>query len=220
VEERPGEITVVAVGPLTNVALAILSDPSFARNVGELIVMGGAVSHQGNATSAAEANFSNDPEAAAAVTSCGAPLRLVDLGATRQAILPMEWVGPAADGGVAPVARFARNLLDFYSRRSSAAGSLGAVLHDPLAVGLAARPELATFLPIHLTVETAGVYARGASIGNFTSLVGRVEPAGDHLDCVGLLELEPNASVAREIDTSRFLRLFLNRLGLSYGQPT
>src|SRR5579884_3029899 len=82
VREHPREVTLVAVAPLTNVALAVLKDPEFAANLDRLIVMGGAVGHVGNATAAAEANFRNDPEAAYAVVNAGAPLQLVDLAAT------------------------------------------------------------------------------------------------------------------------------------------
>ena len=78
----PGEVVVVAVGPLTNVALAILRDPDFAGNVGSLVLMGGAVAYPGNVAAAAEANFANDPEAAEAVVTSGAPIQLVDLGVT------------------------------------------------------------------------------------------------------------------------------------------
>lgn len=213
VRERQGEITVIAVGPLTNIALAVLLDPKFAANVAELVVMGGSVAHPGNATSAAEANFSNDPEAAAAVVQSGAALRLVDLGATHQAVLPMDAV--VDQKAPSPVAALALDLLRFYGPICVSAGAAGAVLHDPLAVGLATRPDLAAFVPLHLAVETAGTYSRGASIGNFSGFEALVQPAGDHLDCIGLRPLTPNALVAREINSSAFLHEFLERLELA-----
>jgi purine nucleosidase len=212
--ERPGEVTIVAVGPLTNLALAILQDADFARNVAGLVIMGGAVNHAGNATIAAEANFSNDPEAAAAVLAAGANLQLVDLGATMQALLPLPRLDPLRGRQLSPVPDFAVRVLDYYGQIYLASGAAGPALHDPLAVALAAVPELASFAPFHLAIETAGVVARGATFGNFSGVRGRLEYRSDHRDFAGYEPLAPNASLARGIDADRFLDLFLQRLEL------
>ena len=213
--QHPGEVSVVAVGPLTNLALALLNDEAFRDNVGNLILMGGAVSHPGNATGAAEANFSNDPEAAAAVVSCGAPLQLVDLGATNQAVLPEARLVALQGHPRSPVGDLALRLLEFYGPVCRSAGAAGAVLHDPLAVALAARPELGAQVPLHLAVETAGNLTRGACVGTFARVAARIAPADGRLDCVGLQPVYPNATLARTIDTDRFLDLFLQRLELA-----
>jgi purine nucleosidase len=215
VREMPGEITVVAVGPLTNIALAVLADKEFASNAESLILMGGAVAHPGNATPAAEANFSNDPEAAAAVFESGARLYLVDLGATNQAVLPRETVNMVSTDGLSAVANFALTLLQFYGAEARSASFGGAVLHDPLAVALAALPDLASFVPICLTVETGGKHTRGATVANFSGITARVDRVGDHWDAVALERLPANAAVARRIDVPRFLSMFLERLELA-----
>jgi inosine-uridine nucleoside N-ribohydrolase len=108
----------------------------------------------------------------------------------------------------------ALQLLQFYGAVSASAGRSGPVLHDPLAVALAALPELATFVPLYLEVETAGAHARGASIGSFSPTASRVEWVDNHWDATGVVAREFNASVARDIDVPRFLDLFLDRLEL------
>ena len=213
--EHPGDITIVALGPMTNLALAILRDAEFSRNVSALVLMGGAVHHAGNATLAAEANFSNDPEAASAVVHSGAPIQLVDLGATSQAILPLARASLNSRRPLSPIGDFALQLLSFYTPICVSAGAAGAVLHDPLAVALAAVPSLARFIPLLLEVETGGTYSRGATIGSFSGLSTRMEAVGDRLDATGLEPARFNASVAREIDVTGFLELFLERLELS-----
>lgn len=213
-QAQPGEITLVAVGPLTNVALAVLADAQFVKNLAGLIVMGGAVSHPGNASPAAEANFSNDPEAAAAVVASGATVQLVDLGATSPAVLPLGRL-PASDDGLSAVAQLAWQLLQFYGAACLSAGAEGAVLHDPLAVGLAAQPDLATPVPLHLEVETCGRFSRGATLGRFTRLVSRVERVDGHDDVTGLAQRPFNATVARQVEHARFVDLALQRLELT-----
>jgi purine nucleosidase len=213
--ERPGDVTVVALGPMTNVALAILLDAEFSHNVAALVLMGGAVHHPGNATYAAEANFNNDPEAAAVVVRSGAPTQLVDLGATSQAVLPLARAQPHDARSLSPIGAVARELLRFYAPVCMAAGAAGAVLHDPLAVALAAVPSLARFIPLSLEVETGGTYARGACVAGFSGLTTRVEAVGDHFDATGMQPQRFNASIAREIDVTGFLDLFLERLELT-----
>jgi purine nucleosidase len=207
-------VTVIAVGPLTNLALAILRDADFAHNVAGLVVMGGAVNHAGNATIAAEANVSNDPEAAAAVVAAGANLQLVDLGATMQALLPLPRLDSVRARALSPAQDFTVRVLDYYGQIYLASGSAGPALHDPLAVALTAQPDLATFVPFHLAIETAGLVARGATFGNFSGLRGRLECTSGHRDFAGYEPLAPNASLARGIEVDRFLDLFLERLDL------
>lgn len=217
VRARPGDITVIALGPLTNVALALLKDPAFADQVAELTVMGGAVGCPGNATSAAEANFRNDPEAAAAVTASGIPLTVVDLGVTNTAVLPRAHID-ALPATLSSVGEFARALLRFYAAPERAMGFAGAVLHDPLAVALTIDPTLATMVPVHLAIETAGRYTRGASVGNFTGFERQLERMGDSVDLVTVTPISPNARVPRDLDVARFLELFTTRLQLDSGE--
>ncbi len=212
--QYPGEVTVVPVGPLTNIALAVLRDPEFASNVAGLVIMGGAVAYAGNATAAAEANFSNDPEAAEAVVTSGAPIQLVDLAVTGTTVLPFERVEALRGKELPPAAAFARQLLEFYGAAYVSQGARGPVLHDPLAVALAADPGLASFVPLWLRVETAGEFTRGMSVGNFNGLASVVDWRGDHRDVVGLEPIPFNATLARWVEVARFLQLFMQRVGL------
>lgn len=214
VREEPGEITLVAVGPLTNVALAVLRDREFAISLRSLIIMGGAVHHSGNVNGIAEANFANDPEAAAAVVVSGAPILLVDLGATSKAVLPLARLGSPDAPGRPPWASLAVKLLRFYGRAYVDAGASGPILHDPLAVGLAAVPDLADAVSMHLSVETAGTYTRGASIGSAARRISRMVQRGDHFDAANWQNQEHNVSVARNVDEAQFLDLVVQRLEL------
>jgi len=208
------EIVVIAVGPLTNIALTVLADPEFAHNVRQLIVMGGAVHTAGNVNGVAEANFANDPEAASIVADAGAPLHLVDLGATHQVVLPLECIGTPVVGPPSSPEELARQMLHFYARAYVEAGSPGPVLHDPLAVALAVDPTLAVWKPMHLAVETRGEFTRGASIASFSSQSSRITMVEDYHDVVGWREQQHNAHIARDINVERFLRLFTDKLGL------
>ncbi|GAC1325610.1 MAG: nucleoside hydrolase [Chloroflexota bacterium] len=214
VREEPGEITVIAVAPLTNIALAILRDRDFASHVGQLIVMGGAVHHAGNVNGVAEANFANDPEAAAAVAASGVNVLLVDLGATSQAVLPPERLGAVDAPGRQPWSALVIRLLHFYGQAYVDAGVSGAVLHDPLAVGIAALPELAAPVSMHLAVETAGTLTRGTSVGSLARRTSVMTQRDDHLDAAEWQNQNHNAHLARNIDGPRFLDLFVKRLGL------
>src|SRR5579859_1034052 len=189
-------LTVIAVGPLTNIALAVLQDREFAANLDELLIMGGAVSFPGNATPAAEANFSNDPEAAAAVVDSGAPIRLIDLGATTPTLLSADRIAQVSSIDLTPSADFSLKMLRFYTDFHRRSGVPGSILHDPLAVGLAAQPDIAQFIPIRLSVETAGTVTRGASVGNFTGWVGRDVEADDHIDFAEVVPVAMNATLA------------------------
>jgi purine nucleosidase/pyrimidine-specific ribonucleoside hydrolase len=155
--DRFGEdLVVVALGPLTNLALALRRDGDRLRRVGRIVVMGGAVSVPGNVTPAAEFNFHVDPEAAAAVLTAGLPLDLVPLDVTRRVVLGRGELEGALGAG-----REAGRLLLDLSAHGFAFGAAreggGITLHDPLAMALAADPGLAgwTSLPVRVVTEPA-----------------------------------------------------------------
>jgi inosine-uridine nucleoside N-ribohydrolase len=212
VRGNPGEITLVPVGPLTNIALAFLKAPEIRSLIPEIVLMGGSIVG-GNASPAAEANIYNDPEAAKIVFESGIPIVMVDLGATAQTRLTRKDLERlrAADS---PISRYAAEIGDFYIAFSERLGFLeGADLHDPLAVGLAIDLSIATDLrPMHIQVETKGELTYGETVANRYLLLEAVEDAGDHYRITSFPRVQPNARVPVVVDAPRFLELFLERL--------
>jgi purine nucleosidase len=173
---RPGELTVLALGPLTNLALGLLLEPDLPRLLRGVVWMGGAVHRAGNRTPHAEFNAWQDPEAAELVLAAGFPLTVVPLDATVQAQADLAWVSAVAESAD-PRARFASQLLthyvDFYA---GALGIEGCVLHDPLAAAIAVDPDLAVLCEEReVTVELTGTHTRGMLV---TDLRPQPQPCG------------------------------------------
>jgi inosine-uridine nucleoside N-ribohydrolase len=211
-------LTLIAVGPLTNVACALQRDPSLPERVKRLIVMGGAALIPGNVTPAAEANFHNDPEAADAVFRAGFDLTMIGLDVTLNALFEAERYRRLRDTHVNPtdpVARLALAVLSFYLKADLATGLTGSPMHDPLAVAVAALPNLVTCRDLHVQIETLGTYTAGASVTNAAEKIERIEARGDHDDVVGLMAPEANCHVALEVDSPRFIEILCARLGLT-----
>jgi purine nucleosidase/pyrimidine-specific ribonucleoside hydrolase len=193
------ELVVVALGPLTNLALALARDRARLGRIGRLVVMGGAVGVPGNVTPAAEFNFYVDPEAAAAVFEAGLDIELVPLDVTRQVVLEQ---GALADRLIRCPHRVARFIADFTLHGfafGAARGEGGIVLHDPLAVAVALDPSLVRFEALRVEVECEGRATRGLSLADR-------RPIPAHL------KRTANCRVATRVDVPRFLALFLDRL--------
>ncbi|MDA1000417.1 MAG: nucleoside hydrolase [bacterium] len=153
-------LTVVALGPLTNLARALGRDREALAGVGRVVVMGGAARMPGNATPAAEFNIHCDPEAAARVLGCGAPLTLVGLDVTRLALLPWRHL---AGGG--PFRRALRDLTRPYAAFSRRHRGRDAItLHDPLALAVAIRPDLVACERRAVEVDCGAGPARGMTV--------------------------------------------------------
>ncbi|MEM1345953.1 MAG: nucleoside hydrolase, partial [Pseudomonadota bacterium] len=153
---RPREITLIALGPLTNLALALDQRPGLVDDVAQVIVMGGAVRTRGNVNAHAEANIWQDPHAAARVLEAGWPVRLVGLDVTErvrllpEALAPMAATSPRAGGFLTEAAAF---YFDFHRRTD---GFYGCFLHDPAAVIAALAPELFARERLGLAVVSEG----------------------------------------------------------------
>jgi purine nucleosidase len=161
---RPGELSLVAVGPLTNLGIALLLEPSLPGLLREVVVMGGAFDHPGNVTSHAEANIWHDPEAAELVLRAPWPVTLVPLDATHPTAVDGDWLDrlAAADSDVA---RFASRILEFYvTAYRPFLGVRGAVIHDALAAMLAVDPSLGEYAERPVRVELRGEHTRGATL--------------------------------------------------------
>ena len=195
----PGELTLVALGPLTNVAIALARDPGGLGRLARLVVMGGAVSVPGNVTPAAEFNFFVDPEAAAAVLGAGLPVEVVALDVTRQTRLSRRALQDRLGGRSDRRARFVQAFTAHGFDRAAGEDDGGMSLHDPLAVGVAVDPTLVGFERLHVEVECEGRVARGLSVADRRPL-----PPAERMPA--------NCAVATSVDASRFLALFLERL--------
>lgn len=167
VTERPGEVSLVTIGPLTNVARAIARDASFAPKVRELVVMGGAVTVPGNALPAAEANIAHDPEAAAVVVRApwSQPPLLVGLDVTHRATFTPGMLA-AIESSAQPFARYLAAPLRFYSDAGGTFCAPGEFpCHDLLAVLAACMPVVdADVLP--LAVQHTPGPALGATVAD------------------------------------------------------
>lgn len=214
-EKHSGELVVVATAPLTNLAMALKMRPDWGRLVKRLVIMGGAVRCPGNVTPAAEANIYNDPEAARIVFESGAHITLVGLDVTTACGLPSGQLKELAEKRerLSPVAQFALDLLLYYNETYPPEN--GAALHDPLAVAIAARPELAHMRRMQIEVETQGKFTRGMTLGFERWPTERLEDRGDHDDCVGVgFEYNSNTEVCLEVESAAFIQMFRQRLGL------
>lgn len=210
-----GELTLVATGPLTNLALALLLDPHWLEHLKRLIIMGGAVRTQGNVSPVAEANFYNDPEAAQAVFSAGTNITLVGLDVTGQTRLGWSDIASLDDRreSLSPQTKLALDLLRFYTK--SYGESREAWLHDPLAVGIAAQPDLVQTERMQVDIETQSQLTRGQSVGYSNAVLDQIENQGDYDDVIGLQVTHPsNADVCLGVNAAAFVNLFRQRLGL------
>ncbi|MFC4910667.1 nucleoside hydrolase [Actinomadura gamaensis] len=172
--ENPGELTVVATGPLTNLGAALLLDAELPKLVREVVVMGGAFDHPGNVTTHAEANVWHDPEAADLVFAAGWPVVLVPLDATHPTAVGADWLARLA-GHDSPVARFASQIMEWYADAyTPTLKRRGAVVHDALAAVLALEPELGEYVERPVRVELRGELTRGTTVWDARSL-----PASD-----------------------------------------
>ena len=157
---HPGELTLAPIGPLTNIAVALKTEPSLAKWLKGITLMGGSTT-AGNITAMAEFNVYCDPEAAAVVFASGVPIHMAGLNVTRQAgIGPEHLAQLAATGG--PVGRCFAGLLGFYlDRTREIFGLTHASMHDPCALLPLIRPDLIThqLAPVH--IELASPQLRG-----------------------------------------------------------
>ncbi len=163
----PGEITLVAIGPLTNVALAIRQEPRIVQAVREVIVMGGAIRYEGNTTALAEFNTYVDPHAAHIVYHSGMPITLVPLDVTYQCILTKEDVQRMRKVD-SPITKFVEDATRFYMEFHDEYQSIdGCVINDPLALALTFAPELCTYQEMPVDVDISGGISMGKTIGDF-----------------------------------------------------
>ncbi|MSS71752.1 MAG: nucleoside hydrolase [Candidatus Latescibacteria bacterium] len=197
----PGAISLVATGPLTNLALAERQSPGVLKQAREVIVMGGAVREQGNATPTGEFNFVADPHAAREVLHAGANLTLVPLDVTHRCLLAEEAVRRRIAPLRTPVSDFiARTTALCRAYMKNVEGVEGFHLHDPLAVGVGIDPSFCETEVMRLDVETEGGLTAGQVVADRRVFVDERLLNGSNVRvCVG-------------VDRKRFVEFFLERV--------
>lgn len=198
--ENPGEITLVPVGPMTNVALALMKAPETAQLLDRIVLMGGSLYHPGVPgipSPMADANFFNDPEAARIVFQSGARVTMVGMDVTMKTLFTgamMDAFAERGDAGTRAVVEASRYYLAAYQAQYP--DITGCALHDPLAVAVAEQPDLVTIERLQCDVECLGEITRGQVIAD-RRRTGRTVP---------------NVDVCVDVDVPRFMDLFLTTL--------
>lgn len=192
VRANPGEITLVPVGPLTNVAAAIIREPELPRLLRGIVLMGGVVrASDGLHLPWVEHNIRLDPEAAAVVFAAGAPLTMVGLDVTTQVSVRRSDLARLRDAGTPlslAVADQLARYMDYRQRDFT-------YMHDPLAIAMTIDPTFCRTVPLHVQVETRGELTLGATVAT------------------GPTESRPaNALVCVDVDAPRFVEFFLERV--------
>jgi inosine-uridine nucleoside N-ribohydrolase len=198
--QAPGAITLVPIGPLTNIALAVRREPRIAQLVREVVIMGGALRVPGNITPSAEFNIYADPEAASIVLHAGWPIRLVSLDTTLKVALDREQIDELTQRGGKVLTALKEILTSFLNVFAAPRGLTVFHMHDPLCLAAAFQPDLITWESIYVDVELAGTLTLGETVGYF-------EQNTLH---------KPNVQVSVDVDSDRFLRLFLERMSHVY----
>ena len=196
-QARPGEMTLVATGPLTNLARAEAQVPSVLRQARQVVIMGGAVGVPGNVTPTAEFNFYADPHAARQVLASEAELVLVGLDVTDQVWLKQVDL-QACTGAYAAFCRAACEPVIAFE--SAHYGFAGMHVHDPVALGAALWPQLFRKEQLWVDVETTGELTAGQVVVDQRALASDQERLGRPVSC------------AVEVEQARFLELFTERV--------
>jgi inosine-uridine nucleoside N-ribohydrolase len=200
IRRSPGELTLIALGPLTNLAHAWRRDAHVVRQLSEVVIMGGAVAVPGNVTPVAEFNIYVDPEAAQVVFTSGLPIMLIGLDVTERVRLSAEMLVQHVCPAASPLSQFVvactAQTIQFSSRVERPAGM---AMHDPLAVGALIDPSIVRTVPLSVQVETKGEFTTGMLVADRRPL----RPD---------FKAPANVRVALEVEGARFLEMFLNRL--------
>lgn len=191
--QHPHQVTLVPVGPLTKLALAMRLEPSIVPKIQEIALMGGSTGH-GNFTPVAEFNILADPHAAQVVFSSGAPLTMFGLNVTEEAMLYQTELNQLRQQN-SQVGRFLGEVLEFFLKAHQGWGFKGASLHDPCPVAYLIQPDLFQFEMMRVEVDTTGGIGFGQTVCDKRSK-------------------NPNVKVAVGVDYAGFRKLLLDRLRL------
>ena len=194
---RDGAVTLCVLGPLTNIALALIKAPDISEHIHEIVLMGGGCFEGGNVTPAAEFNIYVDPHAAKVVFQSGIPLVVMPLDLTHKALTTRERVARfKALGNKAGI--FTAEMLGFFERFDMEKyGSMGAPLHDPNVIAYLLKPELYKSREVNVEIETESALTMGMTVVDWWRVSGR----------------QANATFMREVDDDGFFELLFERIG-------
>jgi purine nucleosidase len=196
-KEESGTITLCPLGPLTNIALALIREPRIAPRIREIVLMGGGFFEGGNVTPAAEFNIHVDPHAADIVFKAGAPIVMMPLDVTHKALTSAKRI-EAVRRLDTKVGHAVAAMLEYYERFDEEKyGTDGGPLHDPCVIAYLLKPELFKGRNCNVSVEAASELTMGMTV----------------VDWWGVTKREKNALVMRDIDGDGFFALLVERLG-------
>jgi purine nucleosidase len=195
--EPEGTVTLCPLGPLTNIALAMIREPAIVPRIREIVLMGGGYFEQGNVTPSAEFNIYVDPQAADVVFESGAPIVMMPLDVTHKALTTRARIEAFRAMGT-PVGTATAALLDFFERYDEEKyGTDGGPLHDPCVIAYLLKPELFSGRHCNVAIETVSELTMGATVVDWWGITGRPK----------------NATVMRDIDADGFFALLVDRIG-------
>lgn len=196
VNANPGEITILCIGPVTNLALALLKDPSIRKKIKNVVSMAGTFHYPGNATPSSEYNVFCDPESFDILLRSGIELTIIPLDVTYKCLFTKEHVARLTNAR-ADIRNFIERSTAFYMEfHAEYQGIEGCAINDPLAAAILVRPELVTFRNYFVDIELHG---------EFTT----AKLSADHFNASGK---PANAKVAMEVDVEAFMNFFIERV--------
>jgi purine nucleosidase len=195
--EDRGTVTLCPLGPLTNIALAMIRQPEIAGRIREIVLMGGGFFEGGNTTPTAEFNIYVDPHAADVVFRSSVPIVMMPLDVTHKALTTKKRVAAFRALGT-KVGTATAQMLEFFERFDEAKyGSDGGPLHDPCVIAYLIQPKLFGGREVNVSIETASELTMGMTV----------------IDWWGVTKRPKNATVMRDIDADGFFALLVERLG-------
>lgn len=193
---EPGAITLCTLGPLTNIALALIREPKIAPRIQQIVAMGGGFFEGGNTTPAAEFNIYVDPQAARVVFHSGIPVTLIPLDCTHRALTSRVRVAKFRQmtNKAGPVVA---ELLDFFERFDERKyGTDGGPLHDPCVIAWLLKPELFSGRDVHVAIECESELTMGMTVVDWWGVTGK----------------PPTAHVIKDVDSQGFFDLLSERV--------
>jgi len=196
----PKTITICAIAPLTNIALALEKEPRIAERIEEIVIMGGARSEGGNVTPAAEYNIYVDPKAAKIVIDCGAPITMFPLDCTHQALSNDKRLNKLRAANAPHMEAFYHLLAYNKIHDEQKMGTDGGPLHDPTVIAYLLKPEIFWGKKVNVSIVIDDELTRGMTV----------------VDWWGKMELPINVNYLTQIDVDGYFDLIIERMALAY----